>query len=185
MPAVKTSKEAILQKSLQVFWEQGYYKTSIADLAKACGIEKPHFYYYFKDKKNLMQEVLLLAHQQVKRKVLSLAKQEGIPAAVRLSRMMDTTLSFYYKTRYGCLMGNSVKDMLATDEVFKPLLKSFFEDWVQAFYSLYKESYGEEKAMEMAIQDYQMLQGSMLFMRLYDDILYLENACRSIKSRLP
>lgn len=156
----------------------------MADLALACEIEKSHFYYYFKDKKSLMKEVLLLAHTLIRTKVLTIGYQEELPAGQRLNGMMDMVLLFYSKVHYGCFLANSIHDILAEDESFRPLIQVFFEDWVKVLSKLYEEKYSPKEACKLAVQDYQLIQGSMLFMRLYDDLKYLSEATHTIKQRL-
>ena len=53
MPVQKTTKDQIIIKSIEVFLKQGYYKTSMSDLAEACGLQKGSFYYHFKSKEEL------------------------------------------------------------------------------------------------------------------------------------
>jgi AcrR family transcriptional regulator len=45
--------EAALERAMQVFWEQGYESTSIADLTKAMNINPPSLYAAFGDKERL------------------------------------------------------------------------------------------------------------------------------------
>ena len=47
MAVKKISKEEIVRISIELFRKQGYNKTSMNDLAIACGLHKGSFYYYF------------------------------------------------------------------------------------------------------------------------------------------
>jgi len=53
MPVIKTDKETLLKKSIHLFKVYGYYKTSIADIATACGLIKGSIYHHFKGKQEL------------------------------------------------------------------------------------------------------------------------------------
>jgi len=79
MPAIKTSKEEIIKKSAALIWEKGYKHTSFSDLSKACAIRNAHFYYYFKDKEDLMSHVLQYASGYMNKKVFDLAYQDNLP----------------------------------------------------------------------------------------------------------
>jgi AcrR family transcriptional regulator len=54
-----TTKEMILQTSSEYFSKYGFELTYLDDIATKCGISKPAIYYYFKDKTELYQTVLI------------------------------------------------------------------------------------------------------------------------------
>jgi AcrR family transcriptional regulator len=50
-------REAVLHAAAQAFSENGYYKTSLDDIALRLGITKPTLYYYAKNKEDLIAAV--------------------------------------------------------------------------------------------------------------------------------
>ncbi|MGF1714391.1 TetR/AcrR family transcriptional regulator [Photobacterium chitinilyticum] len=52
------NQELIIQVACQLFAEQGYAATKMADIAKVADVPKPNIYYYFKAKDNLYRAVL-------------------------------------------------------------------------------------------------------------------------------
>ncbi len=59
MPRVKSfSKEEVLQKAMELFWEKGYSATSLNDLTSHLGIGKGSFYATFRSKQALFEEAL-------------------------------------------------------------------------------------------------------------------------------
>lgn len=51
-------KKKILDNARTLFWTKGYDKTSLRDIARSCGFEPSNVYNYFKNKEQLLFEVL-------------------------------------------------------------------------------------------------------------------------------
>ena len=49
-------EEAVLQKAMELFWKQGYEKTSMSDLVEHMGIHRKSLYDTFGDKHSLYLE---------------------------------------------------------------------------------------------------------------------------------
>jgi AcrR family transcriptional regulator len=54
----RNTKEAILEEATELFYEVGYARTTIRDVAGRLGIPNPSIYYYFKNKEYLLFEVI-------------------------------------------------------------------------------------------------------------------------------
>lgn len=54
---VRTSREEIQEKAMQLFLERGYHGMSTTDLCEALGISRPTLYWYFKDKEDILFSV--------------------------------------------------------------------------------------------------------------------------------
>ena len=185
MPQTKVSKEKILNSVLEVFRQQGYYSTTLQELAQACGIQKPHFYYYFpQGKKQLMQEVLQYAYQQLKTFVIDKAYNEAYSPQARLRKMMDNSIQIHAQSFTGCFMANTVLETAGNEETFDDVLKQYFKDWQKAITYLLNTRYESEKAEELALDCLERIQGSIILMRLYKDHSYLENAANKITQYL-
>jgi TetR/AcrR family transcriptional regulator, cholesterol catabolism regulator len=52
------SKAAIIEVSIDLFWENGYIGTSLRDIAEACGFEAANLYNYFQSKEQLLYEAM-------------------------------------------------------------------------------------------------------------------------------
>lgn len=53
-PPVRTSREEIQQKAMELFLEKGYHGASTTDVCESLGISRPTLYWYFRDKEDLM-----------------------------------------------------------------------------------------------------------------------------------
>jgi TetR/AcrR family transcriptional regulator, cholesterol catabolism regulator len=54
--AVKRS--VILEKAGQIFWQKGYHSTSMKDIADACHCRPANVYHYFKNKEDMLFQVI-------------------------------------------------------------------------------------------------------------------------------
>lgn len=184
MPKYKTDRDTILHKSLDVFLRKGYYHTKFSDLGEACGLEKSHFYYYFRNKEDLMLAVLDFTYRSAKQHIFDKAYDARYPPEQRLKKMMQNTVRLYDSAPRGCLMGNTVLGTTGNEPEFQHVLRQHFDSWVAALAHLFATQYAEQEAQRLAQESVQEIQGSVMFVRLYDDSRYLEEAAQRIVRRL-
>jgi len=184
MPVQKTTKDEIITKSIEVFRKQGYHKTSMSDLATACGLQKGSFYYHFKSKEELMQAVLQMVHSYYKKKVFSIAYEKSLSAEDRFVKLFKKQEPIITQDLAGCLFGNMTLESISNKMEFKNFLKSFFSDWIAAFQHLYQEQHEEAQALVLAKQSVMEIEGALMMMRLYDDKDLLKSACLRVLDRL-
>jgi len=180
MPAQKVTKEDIIEKSIEVFRKQGFHKTSMSDLAKACDLQKGSFYYYFKSKDALMEEVLKYVHRYYKKRVFSIAYDKKLSATERMFKIFKEQEPIITQDLAGCLFGNVTLETISVKTEFKAFLKEFFTDWSNAFKEIFLECYSEEEATKLAQQSVMEIEGALMFMRVYDDKELLKEACRRV-----
>lgn len=56
-PTFELQRASILQAAAQLFAERGFHHTSMAELAKACGVSKPLLYHYYRDKEHILFDI--------------------------------------------------------------------------------------------------------------------------------
>lgn len=184
MPLQKTTKEEIINKSVEVFRQRGYYKTSMSDLAEACGLQKGSFYYHFKSKEDLMQAVLQMLHKYYHHKVFSIAYETDLSAKDRFIKLFEMQAPIITRDASGCLFGNMTLESISSVMEFKQELKAFFSDWIAAFKHLFEEKHPTNKAEVLAQQSVMEIEGALMMMRLYKDKSLLEAACQRVLGRL-
>lgn len=128
MPIQKVTKEEVVNQALLLFKKRGYHRTSMADLAEACGLLKGSFYHYFSGKEALMNEVLGAVHSYFKAKIFVIAYDETLLPRERLEKMLAKQIRVASSTEGGCLMGNmAIETALVTDE-FRPVMRTFLKN---------------------------------------------------------
>lgn len=87
-------REAIIEATLQLYANRGYYLTNIRDVARAAGISSPTFYRYFRDKRELFVETIEYVVRNFKREIREAIKDEKDPS--RRSKIMFETFYAHY-----------------------------------------------------------------------------------------
>ena len=184
MPLQKTSKEEIIKKAVDVFRKNGYYKTSMADLAEACGLLKGSFYYYFKSKEELMHAALQSTCEYYSNKVFCIAYDTNLSAKERFIALFNKQAPFLTDDMAGCLFGNMTLETISANSSFQFILQKFFSEWKKAFATIFELEHEKEFANILAEQSVMELEGALMMMRLYNDKKIFEDACVRVLEKL-
>ncbi len=175
MPIQKVTKQEVVTQALLLFKKRGYHRTSMADLAAACGLLKGSFYHYFSGKEALMKEVLEAVHSYFKAKVFVIAYDESLSPRERLEKMLAKQIKVACATEGGCLMGNmAIETALVTDE-FRPAMRAFFDEYLNALAHVYSAKYEAPKAKQLAEQAMVEYEGAWIMVKLSDSSHYLQD----------
>jgi AcrR family transcriptional regulator len=94
--AFEAKRIDILRRAAIVFADEGFHETSVSVLAERLGFSKPVLYYYAKNKDDLLFQICLMAHTQLKQAIAS-ASGAHLSGAGKLRRFFST---------YACIMGS-------------------------------------------------------------------------------
>jgi TetR/AcrR family transcriptional regulator, transcriptional repressor for nem operon len=184
MPTVKTSKEEVILKAAHVIRQRGYAYTTMSDLAKACDIQPSHFYYYFKDKEDLMKAILEGVLEHFRIHIGIIADDESLESIEKIDKMLKKMAKSFLFTEGGCLMGNTVLETAYIEPRFLDVLRDFFHDYMTALKKIYQAKYTEKYAQNLAEQVVQDLQGGIMLSLLYKDDSYTIKAFNRAKLHL-
>jgi TetR/AcrR family transcriptional regulator, transcriptional repressor for nem operon len=176
MPVVKTSKEEVIVKALQIIRQRGYASASMNDLAKACDIQPSHFYYYFKNKEDLMGEVLSYTAKYFEERIMIYAYDTTLTPVEKLKKILEKHEKALAFGTGGCLMGNTVLETAHSEPPFLSIIKQFFENLVVALTKIYQAKYTEGYARDLAEQVVQDIEGGVMLSQLYKDERFMKNA---------
>ncbi|SFE59784.1 TetR/AcrR family transcriptional regulator [Trichococcus pasteurii] len=120
------NEEEALDKAMEIFWKQGYEKTSIQDLVDQMGIHRRSLYDTFGDKHSLFVQTLeryesLVAAQIRKQITEEMTTVESIRKIFELAVYSDST---YPK---GCLMVNTAVELSLLDDEVSQRIKTAFK----------------------------------------------------------
>lgn len=184
MPSVKTSREEVILKAAYVIRQRGYAYTSMKDLAKACEIQPSHFYYYFKDKEDLMTAILESVLERFRQNISIIADDESLEPIDRIDKMLKKMAKSFLFTEGGCLMGNTVLETAYLEPKFINVLREFFEAYIASLKKIYQAKFTEKYAQNLAEQVVQDLQGGIMLSLLYRDDSYTIKAFNRAKAHL-
>ena len=71
-------RQAILDRSAELFSAHGYDRASMNKIAEACGVSKANLYHYYKDKEGLLFDVIRF-HLKELLEVVETADDPGAP----------------------------------------------------------------------------------------------------------
>ena len=87
-------RQAILDRSAELFSAHGYYRASMNKIAEACGVSKANLYHYYKDKEGLLFDVIRF-HLKELLEVVETADDPGAPPEARLRGLIAALLEAY------------------------------------------------------------------------------------------
>lgn len=169
MPVIKTDKESLIKKSIHLFKVHGYYKTSISDLAKACGLMKGSIYHHFKSKQELGLACLKYIHSHFNETIFIYAYDSKLKKKDQLEKLLNKVEEYFLNSEGGCLLGNWALEVINDIPEFKEEIQSYFNSWENAIFEILLSQYSENEAKELAKQSIANTQGALMMMRLYND----------------
>jgi TetR/AcrR family transcriptional regulator, lmrAB and yxaGH operons repressor len=101
MAIKKTSKEEILKESIKLFKIRGYYNTSMANIADACGLIKGSIYHYFKSKDEIGLESLRYIHEYFQENIYSIANKTDLSDIQKLKLFVKKTDDYFLHSEGG------------------------------------------------------------------------------------
>ncbi len=176
MPAPKLSRSELIERCLLVFHQQGFHRTSMEDLAKACGLQKGSFYYHFKSKEEILEEGLARVHRHFSAHVFALAYQKDLSPQERLENLLEACKREFIDDEKGCVMANMALETTGTISTFTPIIQAFFNEWIDALTAILETRYPATEAAAQACKSIQQIEGAILLMRIFKDRSHLMDA---------
>lgn len=131
----RETQDLIINTSFELFYEKGYNATSIPDIMKETSLSKGAFYHHFKNKREIGKKVI----ENIIRKRI---KEGFIEPLAELNRNIPELLLYVFTNRIknyserekalGCPANNLVGEIGYTEQDFRVILKSLFEEWREA-----------------------------------------------------
>jgi len=118
-------ENVVLQKAMELFWKQGYEKTSLNDLVEHMGIHRRSLYDTFGDKHTLFLRTVDFYAELIKNKMQAgISHAETAKQAIKF--IFDFTIQGYEDKQWGCLIVNSATEMALRDKEIEEKIEKIF-----------------------------------------------------------
>ena len=138
---VKFNRPNVIEKSMRLFWENGYKNTSIKQLSQHMDMRPGSLYAAFKSKRQLFLQALELYFEQSSRQLTERLKLGDTPlTSIRayFSKLIDDLMN--KQSIKGCLMINTATELAEHDEEIKNRLDEMFSSHELQFYQLLQQA---------------------------------------------
>jgi len=131
-------ENVVLQKAMELFWEQGYEKTSMNDLVEHMGIHRRSLYDTFGDKHTLFLKTIDCYEELIKNKIQAgILQAETAKQAIQF--IFDFIIQGYEDRPWGCLTVNSATEMALRDKEVEEKTERAFMQTEQLLVDLVRE----------------------------------------------
>lgn len=134
-------EQDVLNKAMEVFWKQGYEKTSLQDLVDHMGIHRRSIYDTFGDKRALFMKALMHYEDTITTRI-----QKKIESTIMVKQAIRDVFEvvIHSDDQYpkGCLTVNAAVELSLLDQEVSKRVTEMFEKTETLFYDLL--IYGQE-----------------------------------------
>lgn len=181
---LKISREELLQRCALVFKRHGYHGTTMDMLSAACGLTKASFYHHYPSKDGLLRDVLKWTHEGMASGLFDIAYQEELTPFERLEKMGRKATRLFQSDTVGCLMAVvGVDASYGKPELLEPV-RSFFDEWANAFAQLFSGQCSEQDALAQGQQLVADIEGAILLTRIHGDPQYIDRVIKRAAGQL-
>lgn len=147
------TRDLIVERADDLFYEGGFEATSFADIAVAVGISRGNFYHHFKTKDAILDAVISRRLTRTA-DMLEAWKAEGSTPRERIASFIHILIANRTKIMaFGCPVGTLCSELAKLDHGAQPRaaeIFSLFRDWLAVqFRALGLDDAAEERAMHL------------------------------------
>lgn len=120
------NEEEALDKAMEIFWKQGYEKTSIQDLVDQMGIHRRSLYDTFGDKHSLFVQTLERYESLIAAQIRNQITEE-MTTVESIRKIFELAIYSDNASPKGCLMVNTAVELSLLDNEVSQRIKSAFK----------------------------------------------------------
>lgn len=173
------NQQKIIQSATELFYQKGYNQTSFTEIAKASGLPRGNFYYYFKSKDDILAAVVQARVESLQALVAGWERLELDPKGrLRLVlQMVDDEADNI--VQHGCPLGSLAAELGKEHHLIQAQVLAMFEPLVQWLEKAYQQL-GSVDAKASAMHLMGRLQGIAVMAHIYQSKVFLHNEIDSL-----
>lgn len=181
------TKEKIVEAARELFFEQGYGATSIAQILQRSGTNSGSLYYFFPTKEDLLAAVLQKYKLMLVPMVIGPAQARASDPIEQVFAVLDGYRRLVEMTefRLGCPIGNLGLEVANSHPMALQLVAENFQGWSLAVRQLLENAADRfpEDANLTALADYVLatMEGAVMLARSYRSMEPFDNAVNGLR----
>jgi len=161
--------EQVVTAAQEMFYRRGYERTSFSELAKASGMNRGSFYFYFPTKLDILQAVVDRRAAQLTEALQEVEAQSDSPRR-RVHLYFDLLSNDHQEGRlFGCPVGSLVGETVKEDKSCLPVTQKLVDQNIEWLSDQLSPARGREHARDLALDLFARLQGAALLTAIYSD----------------
>ena len=172
-------RQRLVEAAATLFYEQGFNRTTLADIAGGADVPLGNVYYYFKTKEAIGEAIVeeRLAHQ---REVRRQWEQQG-DARDRLASFVRMTVDNRRRlARSGCPIGSLCSELHKEDGPLPEQASRLFADWLAWLEEQFRALGKGAESPGLAVHLMSVLQGATLLTHSFGHPRYVEAESRRL-----
>lgn len=177
--AASAKREKLVTAAVALAYEQGYRRTTLADIAEGSGVPLGNVYYYFRTRDDLGEAIL--AHREGQFVALR-ERLDSLPTPLeRLAAFVDMTIGNAGNVaRSGCPVGSLSSELLKDGGVLATRSRALLAEPMAWMEAQFREMGREADAEDLALQLQATLQGASLLAQSLGDPAPLQREGRRL-----
>jgi AcrR family transcriptional regulator len=169
MSSKRINIKDLINTASDLFRARGYYNTSVADIAKQCGLSKASIYHHVSSKEALLLACVQAKQLYFKAHFLDPAYNEQISKQDRFKRLVIDIQHSYLQQKNTSLISNLAFEIKEPNTELNQLIQAYFSQWVDIFTYLLQEKHQIITARELAQDAVLLFQGAIMMSAVYKD----------------
>jgi AcrR family transcriptional regulator len=178
-----STREALSEAALELFYQQGVANTSLADIAGAAGVPTGNVYYHFRSKEALVKAVIDKRIKQLNT-LFAEADVHEKPLARLKAIIRDCRENAEARTAYGCPYASLLDDLSRHGSKHAPKTGSFIRLYVDYARKQFEAAGRGNEAEDLALEFISRIQGAYVLGRSFASSDMLVRQLDSLKAWL-
>lgn len=176
-------RQRIIEKADELFYQNGFEKTSFSDIASALNISRGNFYYHYKTKDDILQAVINSRLQGIKQLLQDYERnhtdvRESIRCCLNLM-----TIDHDNTRQYGCPAGTLCLELNKLEHAMRDNARQVFmllREWLTAQFEKLQKDNADHLAMHLLTRT----QGLSTMMSTFHDQQYYQSELKALNAWL-